>query len=90
MLLKELRIMCRLSDTNAVKGLMQVNINFISHDKYYNEYYRSSYYLGSGEVDWICNRDRIRTDSLFESLNPIDGKISGAGNFSVTLIISYK
>lgn len=35
---------------------------------------------GSGEVEWICGRDRPRTDPLFESLNPIDGKISGAGN----------
>lgn len=34
---------------------------------------------GCGEVDWICNRDRERTDPLFESLKPIDGKISGAG-----------
>lgn len=33
---------------------------------------------GCGEVDWICNRDRQRTDPLFESLKPIDGKISGA------------
>lgn len=34
---------------------------------------------GCGEVDWICNRDRERTDPIFESLKPIDGKISGAG-----------
>lgn len=34
---------------------------------------------GSGEVDWICSRDRPRTDPMFENLNPIDGKISGAG-----------
>uniref|UniRef100_A0AAG5CQH2 Endocytosis/signaling protein ehd1 n=1 Tax=Anopheles atroparvus TaxID=41427 RepID=A0AAG5CQH2_ANOAO len=33
---------------------------------------------GYGEVDWICNRDRARTDPIFESLQPIDGKISGA------------
>ncbi|KAL7052396.1 hypothetical protein ACKWTF_004862 [Chironomus riparius] len=33
---------------------------------------------GFGEVDWICNRDRARTDPLFETLNPINGKISGA------------
>uniref|UniRef100_A0A2M4AFA1 Putative endocytosis/signaling protein ehd1 n=1 Tax=Anopheles triannulatus TaxID=58253 RepID=A0A2M4AFA1_9DIPT len=33
---------------------------------------------GCGEVDWICNRDRARTDPIFESLQPIDGKISGA------------
>lgn len=34
---------------------------------------------GFGEHDWICNRDRARTDPLFEALGPIDGKISGAG-----------
>lgn len=33
---------------------------------------------GSGEVDWICDRDRKNTDRVFETLNPIDGKISGA------------
>ncbi|XP_055384717.1 EH domain-containing protein 3 isoform X1 [Condylostylus longicornis] len=33
---------------------------------------------GYGEIDWICNRDRTRTDPIFENLNPIDGKISGA------------
>ncbi|XP_058813767.1 EH domain-containing protein 1 [Topomyia yanbarensis] len=33
---------------------------------------------GCGEVDWICNRDRARTDPMFEALKPIDGKISGA------------
>lgn len=36
---------------------------------------------GFGEHDWICNRDRARTDPIFESLNPIDGKITGAGKF---------
>lgn len=34
---------------------------------------------GSGEIDWICNRDRPRTDPMFQALNPVDGKISGAG-----------
>ncbi|XP_055677201.1 EH domain-containing protein 3 [Lutzomyia longipalpis] len=33
---------------------------------------------GSGELDWICNRDRARTDPIFERLGPIDGRISGA------------
>lgn len=36
---------------------------------------------GFGELDWICSRDRPRTDALFEQLNPIDGKISGAGEY---------
>lgn len=34
---------------------------------------------GFGERDWICSRDRERTDPIFESLEPVDGKISGAG-----------
>lgn len=34
---------------------------------------------GFGEHEWICNRDRARTDPIFESLNPVDGKITGAG-----------
>lgn len=34
---------------------------------------------GFGEHDWICSRDRARTDPIFESLNPVDGKITGAG-----------
>lgn len=38
---------------------------------------------GFGEHDWICNRDRARTDPLFEALAPIDGKISGAGKFEI-------
>lgn len=37
---------------------------------------------GSGEVEWICARERPRTDPLFETLNPIDGKISGAGKLA--------
>lgn len=37
---------------------------------------------GSGEVDWICNRDRERTDAIFDTLGPVDGKISGAGENS--------
>lgn len=32
---------------------------------------------GYGEVDWICARDRERTDPIFLTLNPIDGKITG-------------
>jgi EH domain-containing protein 1 len=30
-------------------------------------------------VDWICGRDRPRTDPMFEALGPVDGKITGAG-----------
>lgn len=46
---------------------------------------------GSGEVDWICNRDRVRTDALFETLGPVDGKISGAGkNLLIQETFLYK
>lgn len=41
---------------------------------------------GFGEHDWICNRDRARTDPLFDSLNPIDGKITGAGLFKYIIV----
>lgn len=34
---------------------------------------------GFGEHDWICNRERAETDPMFAKLNPVDGKISGAG-----------
>lgn len=43
---------------------------------------------GFGEHDWICNRDRARTDPLFESLGPVDGKITGAGNNYTKFLIS--
>lgn len=41
---------------------------------------------GFGEHDWICNRDRARTDLMFDALNPIDGKITGAGELQMTSI----
>lgn len=43
---------------------------------------------GYGEHDWICNRDRERTDRIFETLNPVDGKISGSGILLFILISS--
>ena len=44
---------------------------------------------GRGEVDWVVNKDRFKYDEMFDKLNPIDGKISGAGkiyfyNFGLT------
>ena len=33
---------------------------------------------GFGEHDWICNKDKKRTDAIFNNLNPVDGKISGS------------
>lgn len=33
---------------------------------------------GYGEPEWIVNKERTTFDALFESLNPINGKLSGA------------
>lgn len=33
---------------------------------------------GSLEAEWIVSKDRFKTDEVFNSLNPIDGKITGA------------
>jgi len=32
---------------------------------------------GVGEVEWVISRDRYKYDPIFDTLNPIDGKISG-------------
>ena len=34
---------------------------------------------GAGEPEWIVGKDRYKWDSVFDSLNPIDGKVTGAG-----------
>jgi len=34
---------------------------------------------GAGEPEWIVNKERYKYDSIFESLGPQDGKITGAG-----------
>lgn len=44
---------------------------------------------GFGERDWICSRDRERTDPIFESLEPVDGKISGAGTTKQKLYFAF-
>lgn len=36
---------------------------------------------GSGEPEWIVNKERYKYDSLFESLGPTDGKITGSGKY---------
>lgn len=41
---------------------------------------------GAGEPEWIVNKERYKYDSIFESLGPQDGKITGAGG---TNKISY-
>ncbi|XP_076357366.1 EH domain-containing protein 3-like [Tachypleus tridentatus] len=33
---------------------------------------------GSLQQDWIVSKERFKYDEIFESLNPVDGKISGA------------
>lgn len=44
---------------------------------------------GFGEHDWICNRDRARTDPMFLALNPVDGKITGAGIFYTKFFLIF-
>lgn len=34
---------------------------------------------GHGDPEWICSKEKPRYDQLFQSLNPIDGKVTGAG-----------
>lgn len=33
---------------------------------------------GRGEIEWVVAKDRYKYDEIFESLNPIDGKVTGA------------
>jgi len=33
---------------------------------------------GAGEPEWIVAKDRYKWDNVFDSLNPIDGKVTGA------------
>lgn len=33
---------------------------------------------GQGEVEWVVAKERYKYDALFDSLNPIDGKVTGA------------
>jgi len=33
---------------------------------------------GVGEVEWVISKDRYKYDAMFDSLNPIDGKVTGA------------
>lgn len=38
---------------------------------------------GHGETDWICSKEKPNTDNVFRSLNPVDGKVTGAGNHTL-------
>ena len=40
---------------------------------------------GSGEPEWIVGKDRYKWDNVFDSLGPIDGKVTGAGQFFLPL-----
>jgi len=33
---------------------------------------------GVGEVEWVIAKDRYKYDSIFDTLNPIDGKVTGS------------
>ncbi|PNF36009.1 EH domain-containing protein 1 [Cryptotermes secundus] len=33
---------------------------------------------GSGEPEWIVSKERYKYDALFDTLNPVDGKVTGA------------
>ena len=41
---------------------------------------------GVGEVEWVVAKDRYKYDQTFDSLNPIDGKVTGAGKY----ILQYR
>ena len=45
---------------------------------------------GVGEVDWVINKDRYKYDSIFDTLNPIDGKVSGASAKSKSRRMLFK
>jgi len=33
---------------------------------------------GSGEPEWIVSKERYKSDAIFDTLNPVDGKVTGA------------
>ena len=37
---------------------------------------------GIGEVEWVIEKDRAKYDQMFDDLNPIDGKVTGAGKIA--------
>ena len=38
---------------------------------------------GVGENEWVVAKDRYKYDEAFDKLNPIDGKITGAGTVNL-------
>lgn len=33
---------------------------------------------GAGEMEWVVNKDRLKYDTIFDTLGPVDGKVTGA------------
>lgn len=44
---------------------------------------------GAGEPEWIVNKDRYKYDSIFETLGPTDGKITGAGKVTISFYVYF-
>jgi hypothetical protein len=42
---------------------------------------------GLGEIEWVIEKDRVKYDQMFDELNPIDGKVTGAGKILFSLWI---
>ena len=38
---------------------------------------------GSGEPEWIVSKERYKSDAIFGTLNPVDGKVTGAGKLQI-------
>lgn len=36
---------------------------------------------GAGEVEWVVTRDRPKYDPIFYAMNPVDNKVTGAGQW---------
>lgn len=45
---------------------------------------------GAGEPEWIVNRERYKSDAIFETLGPCDGKITGAGNLFLYVLLRLR
>lgn len=41
---------------------------------------------GAGEIEWVVNKDRYKYDSIFDTLGPVDGKVTGASSYYLFLI----
>lgn len=44
---------------------------------------------GHGDPEWIVNKERYKYDALFDTLSPVDGKVTGAGKTLCLLIILH-